>query len=81
VTHDVDEAVMLSDRIVMMTNGPAATIGKILTVPFARPRDRQSLYETEAFSECRDNVLEFLEHPTSPSPSKADALTMVTSEQ
>ena len=40
VTHDVDEALLLADRIVMMTNGPAATVGEILTVPFTRPRDR-----------------------------------------
>src|SRR4029077_2676399 len=45
VTHDVDEAVLLSDRIVMMTNGPAATIGEILTVGLARPRDRIELAE------------------------------------
>ncbi len=45
VTHDVDEAVLLSDRIVMMTNGPAATIGEVLPVELARPRDRVALAE------------------------------------
>lgn len=63
VTHDVDEAIMLSDRIVMMTNGPAATIGKILTVPFERPRDRFTLMESEAYAQCRESVLQFLENP------------------
>jgi nitrate/nitrite transport system ATP-binding protein len=48
VTHDVDEAVLLSDRIVMMTNGPAATIGEILTVDLPRPRNRVALAEDPA---------------------------------
>jgi len=60
VTHDVDEAVLLSDRIVMMTNGPAATIGEIVTVPLARPRDRVALAEDPAYVHCRKEVLEFL---------------------
>jgi nitrate/nitrite transport system ATP-binding protein len=60
VTHDVDEAVLLSDRIVMMTNGPAATIGEIVTVPLARPRDRIALAEDPAYVHCRKQVLEFL---------------------
>jgi ABC-type nitrate/sulfonate/bicarbonate transport system ATPase subunit len=63
VTHDVDEAITLSDRIVMMTNGPAATIGKILTVPLPRPRNRETVSEVTAYAECRDSVLEFLEEP------------------
>lgn len=63
VTHDVDEAVTLSDRIVMMTNGPAATIGKILEVPLKRPRDRVELSETQTYADCRDQVLAFLSHP------------------
>jgi nitrate/nitrite transport system ATP-binding protein len=60
VTHDVDEAVLLSDRIVMMTNGPAATIGEILTVDLARPRDRLKLAEDAHYNHLRGQVLEFL---------------------
>jgi nitrate/nitrite transport system ATP-binding protein len=60
VTHDVDEAVLLSDRIVMMTNGPAATIGGVLEVGLARPRDRLSLATHPRYIECRREVLEFL---------------------
>jgi nitrate/nitrite transport system ATP-binding protein len=60
VTHDVDEAVLLSDRIVMMTNGPAATIGQILDVPLARPRNRVALAEDPAYMHCRKEVLDFL---------------------
>jgi len=60
VTHDVDEAVLLSDRIVMMTNGPAATIGDILTVDLERPRDRLKLAEDPRYHQLRGKVLEFL---------------------
>lgn len=60
VTHDVDEAVLLSDRIVMMTNGPAATIGEILDVELARPRDRLKLAHDPAFAGYRAALLEFL---------------------
>lgn len=60
ITHDVDEAVLLSDRIVMMTNGPAATIGEILDVNLARPRDRLELAEDPEFVHLRQQVLEFL---------------------
>jgi len=60
VTHDVDEAVLLSDRVVMMTNGPAATIGEILTVDLPRPRDRVELAEDPAYVHCRKAVLDFL---------------------
>ncbi|HEY9194462.1 MAG TPA: ATP-binding cassette domain-containing protein, partial [Methyloversatilis sp.] len=60
VTHDVDEAVLLSDRIVMMTNGPAATIGEILDVKLARPRDRLQLAHDKDFVDCRAALLEFL---------------------
>ncbi len=60
VTHDVDEAVLLSDRIVMMTNGPAATIGGILEVDLDRPRNRLSLATNPRYIECRREVLEFL---------------------
>jgi len=60
VTHDVDEAVLLSDRIVMMTNGPAATIGEILEVKLPRPRDRLALAHDNMYIDCRTAVLEFL---------------------
>jgi nitrate/nitrite transport system ATP-binding protein len=60
VTHDVDEAVLLSDRIVMMTNGPAATIGEVLDVPLARPRNRVELAEDITYMHCRKAVLDFL---------------------
>ncbi|MBK7617181.1 MAG: ABC transporter ATP-binding protein [Burkholderiales bacterium] len=60
VTHDVDEAVLLSDRIVMMTNGPSATIGEILPVTLARPRDRVALAEDPTYVHARKAVIEFL---------------------
>jgi nitrate/nitrite transport system ATP-binding protein len=60
ITHDVDEAVLLSDRIVMMTNGPAAHIGEMLDVPLARPRKRLDLVADPAYIRCRQRVLEFL---------------------
>jgi len=60
ITHDVDEAVLLSDRIVMMTNGPAATIGEILDVDLPRPRDRLALAEDPRFNRLRQQVLRFL---------------------
>ena len=62
VTHDVDEAVLLSDRIVMMTNGPAATIGEILKVELERPRERVALAQDARYSQDRTAVLEFLYH-------------------
>ncbi len=60
VTHDVDEAVLLSDRIVMMTNGPAATIGEILTVDLPHPRDRLLLANDPHYHHLRSQVMEFL---------------------
>ncbi|MCX7693927.1 MAG: ABC transporter ATP-binding protein [Tepidimonas ignava] len=60
VTHDVDEAVLLADRIVMMTNGPAATIGEVLEVPLPRPRDRLRLAEDNTYVRCRKAVIDFL---------------------
>ena len=62
VTHDVDEAVLLSDRIVMLTNGPSATIGEILSVDLPRPRDRLALAEDPQYHHLRGQVLEFLYH-------------------
>ena len=60
ITHDVDEAVLLSDRIVMMTNGPSATIGEILRVDLPRPRDRIALADDHEYNRCRRAVLSFL---------------------
>lgn len=60
ITHDVDEAVLLSDRIVMMTNGPAASIGEVLSVNLPRPRDRVVLAEDTEFNNYRQQVLRFL---------------------
>ncbi len=62
VTHDVDEAVLLSDRIVMMTNGPAATVGEILDVRLPRPRDRLTLAENVDYHHYRTAVMQFLYH-------------------
>ncbi|MBI5163508.1 MAG: ABC transporter ATP-binding protein, partial [Magnetospirillum sp.] len=60
ITHDVDEAVLLSDRIVMMSNGPAATIAQILAVDIPRPRRRVELADDAAYNHCRAEVLRFL---------------------
>lgn len=60
VTHDVDEATLLSDRVVMMTNGPQATIGEVLEVPLPRPRDRIALAGDPAYLACRQRILQFL---------------------
>lgn len=60
ITHDVDEAVLLSDRIVMMTNGPAATIGEILDVKLQRPRNRVELADDSEYNRYRSEVLKFL---------------------
>jgi nitrate/nitrite transport system ATP-binding protein len=60
ITHDVDEAVLLSDRIVMMTNGPRATIGELLDIPLPRPRDRVALAADPVYLDCRQRVLQFL---------------------
>ena len=60
ITHDVDEAVLLSDRIVMMTNGPAAGIGEILKIGLERPRNRLAVAENPAYIKARAGVIEFL---------------------
>jgi len=60
VTHDVDEAILLANRVVMMTNGPHATIGKIIDVDLPRPRDRKALLEHPKFYAYRQEVLQFL---------------------
>src|SRR5690349_4973691 len=60
ITHDVDEAVLLSDRIVMMTNGPAATIGEVLSIDLPRPRNRLTLADDPTYNYYRHQVLSFL---------------------
>lgn len=60
VTHDVDEAIFLSDRIVMMTDGPAATVGEVVSVEFPRPRDRRQLLEDPLYYEIREHLIGFL---------------------
>jgi nitrate/nitrite transport system ATP-binding protein len=72
VTHDVDEAVLLSDRVVMMTNGPAATIGDILQVTLPRPRERLALAHDARFMDLRAAVLEFLYEKQAKKEKKAE---------
>jgi nitrate ABC transporter ATP-binding subunit len=60
ITHDIDEALFLADRVVMMTNGPAAKIGEILTVPFPRPRNRLQIMEAPEYYTLRNHALDFL---------------------
>jgi nitrate/nitrite transport system ATP-binding protein len=62
ITHEIDEAIFLSDRIVMMTNGPAATIGEIVEVPFPRPRVREAITEDPRYFTLRNQALDFLYH-------------------
>lgn len=61
VTHDVDEAIFLADRVVMMTNGPAAGVGEILSIPFPRPRNRAALLENADYYRYREHLITFLE--------------------
>src|SRR5262245_8550144 len=61
VTHDVDEALFLSDRIVMMTNGPEAEVGDVLNVTFPRPRERKAVLEHPDYYRLREYLIEFLE--------------------
>lgn len=60
ITHDIDEALFLADRVVMLTNGPAATIGEILEIPFSRPRNRESLLHDDRYGKLRNRALDFL---------------------
>jgi len=61
ITHDIDEAIYMSDRIILMTNGPSANIGEILTVPFAHPRDRMAMRNSTEYFELRNHALNFLD--------------------
>ncbi|PLZ56086.1 ATP-binding cassette domain-containing protein, partial [Fischerella thermalis] len=60
ITHDIDEALFLADRLVMMTNGPAARIGEVLNIPFARPRNRRRIMEDPQYYNLRNYALDFL---------------------
>jgi len=74
ITHDVDEAVLLSDRIVMMTNGPSATVGEILDIDLPRPRERLALADDPHYNHLRHEVLAFLyekQRKVEPLPTKA----------
>ena len=62
ITHDIDEALFLADRLVMMTNGPAANIGEVLEIPFPRPRDRGRIMEDPEYYKLRNYALDFLYH-------------------
>ncbi len=94
VTHDVDEALFLSDRIVMMTNGPEAEVGDILEVNFPRPRERKAVLEHPDYYRLREHLIEFLEvhahkkhraaagsvttPPTTPAAPKSSAAALVS---
>jgi nitrate/nitrite transport system ATP-binding protein len=60
ITHDIDEALFLADRIVMMTNGPSASIGEIMTVPFERPRSYEAIQDDPRYGQLRNHALDFL---------------------
>jgi ABC-type nitrate/sulfonate/bicarbonate transport system ATPase subunit len=62
VTHDVDEALYLADRLILMTDGPAARVGEILDVPFPRPRERTAVLEHPDYYRCHKRVIDFLEN-------------------
>jgi len=61
VTHDVDEAIYMADRICMMTNGPNAKVGKILNIDYSRPRNRDAILEEPSFYDFRQQLLQFLD--------------------
>jgi len=73
VTHDVDEAILLADRVVMMTNGPNAKVGKVMTVDLPRPRSRKALAEHPDYYRYRQELLEFLEGCDGALPAAAQA--------
>jgi nitrate/nitrite transport system ATP-binding protein len=62
ITHDVDEAIFMSDRVVMMTSGPSAKIGDILPIEFERPRSRKKVLAHDDYYEYRKHLINFLEH-------------------
>ena len=72
VTHDVDEALFLSDRVAMMTNGPAAKIGRVMDVPFPRPRRRQAVLDHPEYYQLREELIGFLEEQGHGKPQEAN---------
>jgi nitrate/nitrite transport system ATP-binding protein len=75
VTHDVDEALYLADRLILMTDGPEATVGDVLQVPFARPRVRADVLAHPEYHACRRHVIDFLDHHAHQSrPSALDSV-------
>ncbi|HDV0901917.1 TPA: ABC transporter ATP-binding protein [Vibrio fluvialis] len=77
ITHDVDEAVLLSDKIVMMTNGPAATVGEVLNIELPRPRNRVQLADDPTYQKYRQSVLRFLYEKQSKSEGRQPAAAPV----
>jgi nitrate/nitrite transport system ATP-binding protein len=77
VTHDVDEALFVADRIALMTSGPDARLGAVLDVPFARPRDRRAVMEHPLFYELRERIMSFLEEHGTPAGRPHDVQTEV----
>jgi nitrate ABC transporter ATP-binding subunit len=75
VTHDIDEALYLADRLILMTDGPEATVGEVLKVPFPRPRVRSSVLSHPDYQGCRRRVIDFLDHHAH--QSRASALDTV----
>lgn len=80
VTHDVDEAIFLSDRVVMMTDGPEAEVGDILEIPFARPRVRAEILADPRYQEVRNHLLTFLNERSHLRPSKIAAVSPPVTE-
>ena len=75
VTHDVDEALYLADRLILMTDGPEATVGEVLTLPFPRPRSRKAVLDHPDYAVCYRRVIDFLEHHVQQlKPSPLDGL-------
>jgi len=75
VTHDIDEALYLADRLILMTDGPEATVGEVLRVPFRRPRVRAAVLAHPEYQACRRRVIDFLDHHAH--QSRASALDTV----
>lgn len=80
VTHDVDEAIFLSDRVVMMTDGPEAEVGDILHIPFDRPRNRAEILADPRYPELRNHLLDFLNNRSHIRPSKLAGSSAATTE-